>query len=144
MNWDLATEAPNRAEQFGQFGSLNTSVARREPRCRLIAVSGLASNPRWEWTAYSPETRIACHWLSELLGKHTKGVAVEVFRYNLFPGSIGGFLSEEGLTSAANRLLSMVDRATGPPKPPENQQSAPIVFVAHDLGGVVVKKEKSR
>ncbi|KAL1903268.1 hypothetical protein Sste5346_000553 [Sporothrix stenoceras] len=134
MNWDLATEEPNRAEQFGQFGSLSVNVSRKDVRCRVVAVSGLASNPHWEWTSYSPETRIACNWLSELLPKHAKGATIETFRYNLLPGSVGGFLSEEGLTSAANRLLKMLDRSSG------MLRAAPIVFVAHDLGGIVVKK----
>lgn len=34
MNWDLATEEPNRPEQFGQFGSLNVSFSYKDPKCR--------------------------------------------------------------------------------------------------------------
>ena len=92
-------------------------------------------------------------WLQELLPKHMPNARIMIYGYNSDSDGENALLSTKGLDYAAVKLLEgltekRLDRQVNVmlsqylPKIDTVQCSdrCPISFIAHDLGGIVVKK----
>ena len=92
-------------------------------------------------------------WLQDLLPKHMPNARIMTYGYNSDSDGENALLSTKGLNYAAAKLLEglaekRLDRQVNAmlsqylPKIDSVQcnNRCPIIFIAHDLGGIVVKK----
>ena len=118
----------------------------------VVAVHGLHGHPRLSWTSAASEQN-PCMWLQDLLPKHMPNARIMTYGYNSDSDGENALLSTKGLDYAAAKLLESLaekrlDRQVNAMLPQhlpkidivQGNDRCPITFIAHDLGGIVVKK----
>ncbi|KIM71640.1 hypothetical protein PILCRDRAFT_37074, partial [Piloderma croceum F 1598] len=95
----------------------------------IIAIHGLDGHPQKSWTA--PNGTL---WLSDLLPEKLPQAHILTYSYDAYTRG-GEQLTDESVYALAQKLL--VDIATE--RHDSNAQRRPIIFVAHSLGGIVLK-----
>ena len=95
----------------------------------VVAVHGLNGGPTKTWT--HPKTK--SFWLQDFLPMDIPGVRVLNFSYNA--DAAFGNTTADILDHAKDLLGSLIDKRAAP-----NEQNRPIMFIAHSLGGIVVKQ----
>ncbi|KAB5546847.1 ankyrin repeat-containing domain protein [Coniochaeta sp. 2T2.1] len=116
----------------GSVGTLKLAITHEpesEPTIDIIAVHGLSGNP-----ALST-------WMTDLLPKDVRGARImrytyAVYTYNSESKRGDSVLSVEGIEEAARSLLVEILGT----RDDEKDSGPPIVFIAHDIGGLIVKK----
>ena len=118
----------------------------------VVAVHGLHGHPRLSWTSAASE-QTSRMWLQDLLPKHMPNARIMTYGYNSDIDGENALLSAKGLDYAAAKLLEglaekrldrQVNAMLSQHLPKVNivqcNDPCPITFIAHDLGGIVVKK----
>lgn len=95
----------------------------------VVAVHGLNGDAIRTWT----EPKSNKLWLQDFLPGNVEGVRVMSFRYNA-AAAFGNTTAE--ISDYANDLLGSLVACRGD----EDETVRPIVFIAHSLGGIVVKQ----
>ncbi|KAH0558880.1 hypothetical protein GP486_004486 [Trichoglossum hirsutum] len=100
----------------------------------VIAVHGLGGNRTTSWGF--PNERVAREktWLKELLPERVSGARVITFGYES-RAAAGGIISSTGIKDKALELLEAISVMES-----THHHHCPIVFIAHDLGGSIVKQ----
>ncbi|KGO78310.1 hypothetical protein PITC_059230 [Penicillium italicum] len=126
------SENASPEDKFGLF-----EFHPESPECCIdvIAVHGLGGHHErtWTWNPVGSTGEKPCVWLRDLLPSEIPNARILSFGYSsavAFSKSIGD------ISTFAEQLLSLTLRE----RASENQRSRPVVFVAHSLGGIVVKK----
>ncbi|KAF8234302.1 hypothetical protein L208DRAFT_1262445, partial [Tricholoma matsutake] len=94
----------------------------------IVAIHGLDGHAMTSWTAANDTL-----WLRDLLPKRIPRARILTYGYNAY--TRGNKLANESIYSIGQKLLA--DLATD--RDGSNIQQRPIIFVAHSLGGIVLK-----
>ncbi|PLB50321.1 hypothetical protein P170DRAFT_405285 [Aspergillus steynii IBT 23096] len=94
-----------------------------------IAISGLASHPFGSWQPKGGDKRFM--WIRDDLAKHARGGAAILYGYD---SKLNGSSSFQNINDLAKELIDQLfsHRAPG--------SVTPLIFLAHSLGGLVVKQ----
>jgi hypothetical protein len=122
-------------------GSMLTSVGRTVPNrdalANIVFVHGIGSSCKTAWSAAQSQSGAGSFpvWLSEDLEKYTKA-PVNVWLAN-YPAEIFRFifLSPGREDSVTQRGRMMLDKMRA-----QELARRPVIFIAHSLGGIVVKQ----
>ena len=95
----------------------------------IVAVHGLNGGPTKTWT--DPKTKAL--WLQDFLPRDVEGARVLNFSYNA--DAAFGNTTADILDHAKDLLGSMIDK-----RGDQNEQGRPTIFIAHSLGGIIVKQ----
>ena len=101
-------------------------------RSSIVAVHGLGGHWRQTWTGNSSQ-----NWLKDFLPFQLQdaGITARVLSF--------GYDSDTAFSKAVTDIddvaAMLLDRLTGERQTPEEKSRA-IIFIAHSLGGIVVKK----
>lgn len=96
-------------------------------------VHGLGGRGMKSWSTAATEQSPESTWLHKLLLAEQKDARVLLFSYESLYGYAGDILSPDRLEDVARGLLSAYrDMSLEGP--------TPIAFIAHDIGGIIVKK----
>ncbi|KAF1999560.1 hypothetical protein P154DRAFT_436839, partial [Amniculicola lignicola CBS 123094] len=98
----------------------------------IVFIHGLRGHRINTWTKHS------CCWPADLLPKHLPGVRVMTFGYDASVARLFGRPSGNNINKHAASLLLDLQQMRS-----LESQDRPIVFVAHSLGGIVVKDVSS-
>lgn len=115
--------------------------------CSVVAIHGLGGGPVATWT--EPETKT--FWLKDFLPTNLSSARIMTFGYNAdaaFSSTLGDIDAH-----ATDLLVNVVDKREGSDvscsimylgspllKVLLQEQQRPIIFVAHSLGGIIVKQ----
>ncbi|GAB1316537.1 Alpha/Beta hydrolase protein [Madurella fahalii] len=103
-----------------------------KPTLDVVAVHGLNGDCIRSWTSESP-TGTKTTWLNELLPYKLPNTRVMTFGYN---ASVLNNISIAGIREVARILLSQLRDK----REDDGDSRRPIVFVAHSLGGIIIKQ----
>ncbi|UKZ60461.1 uncharacterized protein TrAtP1_001739 [Trichoderma atroviride] len=131
VTWDSKTHYITVDSSFGGFTPLNDAKTKLGSRMDVIAVSGLSSHPFGSWKARGGTFM----WLRDEVAKTTEKARVLLYGYDT---TLANSESFQDVGDIAQRLSSDLNamrsgRTT-------SWVPTPIVFVAHSLGGLVVKE----
>ncbi|KAJ6262552.1 LOW QUALITY PROTEIN: Ankyrin-1 [Drechslerella dactyloides] len=117
------------------------------PSLDIVAVHGFGGHNRQSWTTNVAGDQKECMWLKDLLPKRRLSmVRVMEFTYASMATGHSSVLSSSELTEIAQLLLeSLLLKRKSTPRGNgrlrmAQSRSTPIVFIGHDLGGIIVKK----
>ncbi|KAL7919211.1 hypothetical protein ACQKWADRAFT_210864 [Trichoderma austrokoningii] len=150
VEWDQKTRHISVDSSFGGFTSLNDTGCESDATIDVIAVSGLSSHPFGSWKARGGTFM----WLRDEVAKKFNKARVLLYGYDT---SLVNSSSFQDVSDVALRLSSDTNAIRGgrPVSPSFAQKinyelnhsqaqdvlvPSPIVFVAHSLGGLVVKE----
>ncbi|EHK23526.1 uncharacterized protein TRIVIDRAFT_64038 [Trichoderma virens Gv29-8] len=118
---------------FQGFTSLNDAEDDSGDTIDIIAVSGLSSHPFGSWK----ERGGTFMWLRDEVAKTAKRARVLLYGYDT---TLVNSESFQDIGDIATRLSSDVNAIRGARSAQEAFVPTPIVFIAHSLGGLVVKE----
>jgi hypothetical protein len=96
----------------------------------IVILRGLNGNATKTWT--SPDTR--AFWPRDFLSKDIPGTSVFIFEYNA--SAAFGNTTADVADHARTLLSSLIDHRE------EEEHNRPLIFIAHSLGGIVVKQAR--
>ncbi|KAH6617141.1 hypothetical protein F5144DRAFT_541013 [Chaetomium tenue] len=99
-------------------------------RADCIAISGLASHPFGSWQPHGPDKSFM--WIRDVIPKSVPGVRTVIYGYD---SKLVGSNSFQSISDMA-RTLTLQLKAAGWSSP----SSKPTIFLAHSLGGLVLKE----
>ncbi|KAE9578246.1 hypothetical protein CGMCC3_g5476 [Colletotrichum fructicola] len=102
------------------------------PALDIVAVHGFGGDPYQSWTSGKPGERERYMWLQELPPNLIHCTRIHTFSYSSKANDAADILHPEELTLTSKVLLRAIISA--------KNEDIPIVFIAHDIGGVLVKK----
>ncbi|KAK1238167.1 hypothetical protein MKX08_002746 [Trichoderma sp. CBMAI-0020] len=131
--WTFAIRGVNEAlildSHFEGMTVLN-DVETKKHRADCIAISGLASHPFGSWQPHGPDKNFM--WIRDELPRLVPGVRAVLYGYN---SRLIGSNSFQSISDIARSLI--LDLKPGGWNLPT---SKPIIFLAHSLGGIVLKE----
>lgn len=111
----------------------------KTPAADIVFVHGLGGSSRQTWSKNKdPELFWPQEWLP--LESGLSDVRISTFGYNAHFASATGSSDILNISDFARDLLFRLRFATGVEERPLNIGDAPLIFVAHSMGGLVVKK----
>ena len=102
--------------------------------CSCIAISGLASHPFGSWQPRGPDKSFM--WVRDVLPKSLPGVRAIIYGYD--SGLIGS-KSFQTVSDIAQTLIFQLKSGGWNLPSSHTSASKPIIFLAHSLGGLVLK-----
>ncbi|KIM82088.1 hypothetical protein PILCRDRAFT_484446 [Piloderma croceum F 1598] len=109
---------------------------RREPSVHsftsIVAVHGLDGEPNKTWT--DPKTK--AFWIKDFLPQDVPDARILNFGYNA--SAAFGNTTAEVIDHAKDLLSSLLDK-----REEEMERRRPLIFIAHSLGGIIVKQGSS-
>ncbi|MCJ1228298.1 Ankyrin repeat domain-containing protein 44 [Toensbergia leucococca] len=106
------------------------------PTIDIVAVHGLCGHRILSWTLADDENKTETMWLRDLLPELIPHARIMTFGYSCNAIAERSFLSIAALEDTAVSLLD----ALRDERPFGENDHRPIVFIAHDLGGAIVKQ----
>lgn len=134
---------------FGAGGATPSSILKLTLSvASIVAVHGLNGHPTETWTH---QTTNAC-WLKDFLPSDIDGARIMTFGYNA--GAAFGNTTADVNDHAKDLLSSLIDKREEDEVSPlclslplrrslmdrDQEASRPLIFIAHSLGGIIVKK----
>jgi len=102
--------------------------------CSCIAISGLASHPFGSWQPRGPDKSFM--WVRDVLPKSLPGVRAIIYGYD---SGLVGSKSFQTVSDIAQTLIFQLKSGGWNLPSSHTSASKPIIFLAHSLGGLVLK-----
>ncbi|PON19965.1 hypothetical protein TGAM01_v211171 [Trichoderma gamsii] len=131
--WDNKIHHISVDSSFQGFTPLNDTEDEIGDMIDVIAISGLSSHPFGSWKARGGKFM----WLRDEVAKTANRARVLLYGYNT---SLVNSESFQDIGDIAKRLSSDVNAIRGGRPGQDVFMPTPIVFIAHSLGGLVVKE----
>jgi alpha-beta hydrolase superfamily lysophospholipase len=94
-----------------------------------VFVHGLGGHPFETWSTRD------VYWPKDLLGPRVQNIRIITFGYDANAAKVSERVSTKNLHDHARALVSDLERQRQKPE----EVARPIIFMAHSLGGIVVK-----
>ncbi|KAL6896361.1 hypothetical protein GGI43DRAFT_385900 [Trichoderma evansii] len=133
VTWHNKTHQISVDSSFGGFTPLNDTEGEFGDTIDIIAVSGLSSHPFGSWKARGGTYM----WLRDELAKTADKARVLLYGYDT---SLVNSESFQDIGDIATRLSSDVNAMRSRRSAQDVLVPTPVVFIAHSLGGLVVKE----